>query len=127
MFKKIEGLPDDVVGIEVSGKLTHDDYAGTLIPLVEKTLAEHKSIKILCVMAEGFDGMELAAMWDDTAFGLKHWHDISHIALVAEQNWVRAMTAMFAPFYPGIVRMFGYSDLEDAREWIAKAHHEEAA
>ena len=127
MFKKIENLPDDVVGIEVSGKLTHKDYVETLIPMVESALAQRGRVKILCVFGDDFDGMELAAVWDDTKFGLKHWRDISHIALVTEQNWIRAMTAMFAPLFPGIVRIFGFSDIEHAREWISTAVHKEAA
>ena len=77
MFKIIEGLPQDVLAIEASGKVTHDDYRNTLIPKAEAMIAKGP-IKMLYVIGKDFAGFELEALWDDGAFGLKHWHDFSH-------------------------------------------------
>ena len=79
MFKFIEGLPADVMAIEASGKVTHEDYRDTLIPKAETMMAKG-SIKMLYVIGRDFTGFELEALWDDGAFGLKHWHDFSRIA-----------------------------------------------
>jgi hypothetical protein len=35
MFKFIEGLPQDVMAIKATGKVTHEDYRDTLIPKAE--------------------------------------------------------------------------------------------
>ena len=35
MFKSIEGLPADVLAIEASGRITHQDYRDILIPMAE--------------------------------------------------------------------------------------------
>jgi hypothetical protein len=69
MFKFIEGLPQDVLAIEASGKVTHDDYRNTLIPKAEAMMAEGP-IKMLYVIGKDFAGFELEALWDDGAFGL---------------------------------------------------------
>jgi enoyl-[acyl-carrier-protein] reductase (NADH) len=39
-------------------------------------------IRMLYVVGKEFTGFELEALWDDSAFGIKHWHDFSQIALV---------------------------------------------
>lgn len=127
MFKMMEDLPEDVVGFEASGKVTHEDYKEKLIPLLEKKLAEGKPLKMIYAVGVDFDGFELAAMWDDAAFGIKHWKDVSHIALVTDERWLSAMTAFWAPFYPGVVRIFSNAELDHAKEWICAAEKKEAA
>lgn len=118
MFKFIEGLPQDVLAIEASGKVTHDDYGNTLIPKAEAMMAKGP-IKMLYVIGKDFAGFELEALWDDSAFGLRHWHDFSHIAVVTDHAWMRAMVSMFKPFFHGNVRLFGLAELPAAKDWIA--------
>ena len=120
MFKFIEGLPQDVLAIEASGKVTHDDYRNTLIPKAEAMMAEGP-IKMLYVIGKDFAGFELEALWDDGAFGLRHWHDFSHIAVVTDHAWMRAMVSMFKPFFHGNVRLFGLAELPAAKDWITNA------
>ena len=127
MFKFIEGLPEDVLGVEASGKVTHEDYINVLIPKAEALMDKHKKIKFLYVVGAGFEGFELGAMWDDTAYGLKHWHDFTHIALVTDLQWIKSMFAMFVPFFPGQVRGFGLNELEDAKNWLVEESRKEAA
>ncbi|MFY9642354.1 MAG: STAS/SEC14 domain-containing protein [Rhodomicrobium sp.] len=118
MFKLIEGLPQDVLGIEATGKVTHADYATILIPAAEAMMAKGP-VKMFYVAGEGFEGYELEALWDDGAFGVKHWHDFSHIAVAADQLWLRAAITMFKPFFPGEVRLFKLSELPEATRWIS--------
>lgn len=120
MFKIIEGLPQDVLAIEASGKVTHDDYRKTLIPKAEAMIAKGP-IKMLYVIGKDFAGFEIEALWDDGAFGLKHWHDFSHIAVVTDHAWMRAMASMFKPFFHGDIRLFGLSEVQAAKNWIASA------
>jgi SpoIIAA-like len=120
MFKIIEGLPQDVLAIEASGKVTHDDYRNTLIPKAEAMIARGP-IKMLYVVGKDFAGFELEALLDDGAFGLRHWHDFIHIAVVTDHAWIRAMVSMFKPFFHGNVRLFGLAELPVAKDWIASA------
>ena len=69
MFKFIEGLPPDVLAIEASGKVTHEDYRDTLIPKAEAMMAKGP-IRMLYVIGKDFTGFELEALWDDSVFGL---------------------------------------------------------
>ena len=120
MFKFIEGLPPDVLAIEAEGTVTHEDYRDTLVPKAEAMMAK-RPIKMLYVIGKDVAGFELEALWDDAAFGFKHWHDFSRIAVVTDHAWLRAGVSMFKPFFHGDVRLFGLSGLPDAKDWVVKA------
>lgn len=120
MFTFIEGLPDDVLAIEASGKITHQDYRDVLIPRAEALMAKGPA-KMLYVLGHDLTGFELEALWDDTAFGVKHWRAFSRIAVVSDQPWIRACVSMFAPLFPAEIRMFGLSDMSTAKTWISGA------
>lgn len=125
MFKLIEGLPADVLAVEATGRITHDDYVHTLIPTAEAIMARGP-LKVLYVIGKELTGFELEALWDDTAFGLTHWRDFSRVAVVTDHAWIRAMTGMFTPFMPAEVRLFGLSDLPTAKDWIVGARRDRA-
>ncbi len=120
MFKLIEDLPPDVLGIEAIGKVTHEDYKNILIPKAEAMIAKGP-VKLLYVAGEDFEGYELEALWDDSAFGVKRWHDFTRVAVVADQAWLRTAVSLFSPFFPCEVRLFRLQDLAGARAWIAAA------
>jgi SpoIIAA-like len=120
VLKLIEDLPPTVLGIEASGKITHEDYLNVLIPNAEAMMAKGP-IKMLYVIGDDFTGFELGALWDDGAFGLKHWHDFSCIAVVADHAWLRGAVSMFKPFFPHEVQLFRLSDLAAAKAWLTGA------
>jgi hypothetical protein len=119
MFRFIEGLPSNVLGIEVVGKITHQDYRDVLIPKAEAMLASGP-LDILTVVGDDFAGLELEALWDDSKFGMKHWNDFNRVAVVTDLAWVRGMTTMFAPLFRGEVKLFKLGELDAAKQWIAK-------
>ena len=117
MFKFVEGLPPDVMAIEAIGEITHEDYHNTLIAKAEAMMAKGP-IRMLYIVGKHFTGYKLEALLDDGTFGLKHWHDFSHIAVVTDYAWLLAMVGMFKPFFHGEVRLFRLSQLPAAKDWI---------
>ena len=75
---------------------------------------------MLYVIGKEFTGFELEALWDDGNLGFRHRRDFSHVAVVADQAWLRAAVDMFTPFFHGEVRTFGLSELEAAKVWIVE-------
>jgi SpoIIAA-like len=120
VLKLIENLPPTVLGVEASGKVTHEDYRNVLIPNAEAMLAKGP-IKMLYVIGDDFTGYEIEALWDDGAFGVKHWHDFRQIAVVTDHAWLRAAVTMFKPFFPHEVRLFRLSDVAAAKAWVTGA------
>jgi hypothetical protein len=119
MLKLIAGLPKDVLAVEAIGKVTDEDYRTTLIPLAERMMAKGP-MRMLYVVGGGSTGFELTALWDDGAFGLKHWHDFSDIAVVTDQPWLKTAASMFAPLVRAEVRLFDVADLPKAKAWISR-------
>lgn len=117
MLTLIDGLPPDVLGVEATGVVTHEDYRKVLIPAAEAKLTRGP-VRMLYLAGAAFSGYELDAMWDDAAFGLKHWRDFVRIAVVTEKTWLRAAVTMFSPFFPGHIRLFDLSGLDAAKAWI---------
>ncbi|VVD89058.1 STAS/SEC14 domain-containing protein [Pandoraea terrigena] len=117
MFKFIDGLPQDVLAVEATGKVTHEDYKSTLIPKAEAMMS-NGPIKMLYVVGKEFTGFEVGALWDDSMFGLKHWHDFSHIAVVTDHAWLQATVGMLRPFFHGDVRVFPVAELPAAKRWV---------
>lgn len=117
MISIIEELPEDVLEIEATGKVTHADYQNILIPAVEKSLAKGP-LKLLYVIGSEFTDFEPKAIMNDTALGLKHWRDFPYIALVTDIDWIKNAARLFAPFFPGEIRLFSLSERASARAWI---------
>ncbi len=118
MLTFIDDMPDNVLAIKASGKITHEDYRERLIPAAEEKLSDYGKIKCLYVIDEDFDGYELSAMWDDAAFGIKHWTGFSHIVIVSDLHWVHTMATMFAPLIPAEVKLFKLAELDQAKDWM---------
>ncbi len=73
---------------------------------------------MLYVVGAAFTGFDLEALGDDSTFGIKHRHDFSQIAAVSDHVWLSVLINMFKPFFHGEVRLFNFSELPNAKNWI---------
>jgi hypothetical protein len=118
MMTILDGLPPQVLGVRVSGKVTHADYRKTLIPHAEAMIADGP-ISLLYVIGKDFSGYELRTLRDDGAFGIRYWRDFRRIAVVGDESWVRATLALFKPLVPCEVRLFSRLQLSAANAWVS--------
>ena len=109
--------PRVALGVEAMGTVTHEDYRKILIPAAEAKMAGGP-IKMLFIAGSEFSGYALEALWDDAAFGFKHWQQFRRIAVVTESGWLRAAVTMFSPFFLSHVRLFKPGELNAAKEWL---------
>ena len=66
-----------ILVIHVTGKLAKEDYEH-FVPEVDRLVQKHGRIRILFEMHD-FHGWEAAALWADTKFAVRHFHDIEQI------------------------------------------------
>lgn len=125
MLKLIRDLPPGILGVEAAGKVTYEDYREVLIPAAEAMIGKGP-IRMLYVIGQDFTGYEFGALWEDGAFGIKHWRDFRRVAVVGDQGWLRTAVALFRPFFPCAVRLFRLAELSLARAWITGAEQEGA-
>ena len=116
MAIKIDDTNSAYLAIELSGKLTAEDYE-SFVPKVESIVREKGTIRILMKMHD-FHGWEMAAAWEDTKFGARHFHDIVRLAMVGEKAWQHGMAMFCKPFTKATVRYFDSSVGDEAESWI---------
>ena len=118
MFEVSPRSHDATLGVRASGILTDADYRLTLFPQLEKTIAEHARARLLVEISDTFSGWDMAAAWDDAAFGLAHRADFSKIALVGGPQWVVWSARLFAPLISGELKVFPTERIQEAWAWI---------
>ena len=113
LIKKLGGK---VLEVQVSGKLSHEDYVH-FTPKFEEQIKVHGKIRVLFDMVD-FHGWKAEALWDDVKLDLKHSSDIERLAIVGDKEWEKGMSSFCRPFTSAEIRYFDQSQKVEAREWI---------
>jgi hypothetical protein len=104
--------------VTVTGKLTKEDYH-QFVPRLEKDIQQKGKIRILFEMQD-FHGWQVAALWEDIKFDIKHFSDIERLAMVGEKKWEKGMSLFCKPFTTAKVRFFSPDEIEQAKSWMQK-------
>ena len=102
--------------VRLSGKLSAKDYEH-FVPRIEAAVKERGSVRLLLVMHD-FHGWDAAATWEDTKFGLRHYHDIDRLAMVGEKAWQHGMAVFCKPFTKASIKYFDVSESAAAKAWL---------
>jgi hypothetical protein len=116
MFTQLEGGSGKVIGLQVSGKVTHQDYE-QFTPKMEELIKQHGKIRVLFSMHQ-VQGFELHAMWDDMKFDYKHCNDIERCAVVGEKKWEERLIKLAKPFYRSEIKYFDAAQIDKAWAWL---------
>lgn len=125
MTVTIETLGPSALALEIHGRLEKEDY-DHLVPVAEERIREHDQIDLLVDVTD-FHGWSPAALWQELKFDVKHYRDVSRLAIVgseADQEWM-ATTAK--PFTSAKVKFFPESEIVAAREWVRSGETERRA
>jgi hypothetical protein len=114
MIEIIEGLPRNVVGITVSGRLTMRDCQNVLVPAMENSLKRHDKIRLYYELNSRFPG----AAWDDLELGLEYLLRCERVAIVTDIGWVRLTVKTLRFLIPSEIRVFASIEAEEGRAWI---------
>ena len=112
---------EKLVEVELSGKLTREDY-DRFVPELERLFKQHGRIRLLVIMRD-FHGWKLAALWQDIKFDLHHFKNFERIAIVGETKWQEWMSTICVPFTTGEVRYFHHDKIAEARAWLQGQEH----
>ncbi|HKX46473.1 MAG TPA: STAS/SEC14 domain-containing protein [Planctomycetota bacterium] len=118
MLTLLPDLPEHVVGVAASGRVTAGDYEAVLAPVVEAALARRAELHLLYHLGPAFEGFTAGAVWDDAKLGLRHLAAWKRIAVVTDVEWLRNAVRAFGVFVPCPVRVFANAELPRAREWV---------
>lgn len=118
MLKETAGSAKCILGVTATGTVTDDDYKSFLIPRLETIITKRGKARLLFNFDDMFHGYELAAMWDDATFGLKHKNDFEKCAVVGGPKWVEWGTNLEKLLIKCEVKVFRSGQLQDAWNWI---------
>ncbi len=102
--------------MRISGKLTKGDYE-RFVPEIERMMKAHEKVRILVEMLD-FHGWTVAAAWEDTKFGIRHFNDIDRIAIVGDMAWEKGVSLLCKPFTLAKVKYFDTTQMTAAKTWI---------
>ena len=119
MLERIQGLPDNVLGIEATGEVTGADYEAVLIPAVEEAIVRQNNLRFLYHLGDKFSGFDAKAIWDDAKIGLQYVNAWERVAVVTDVAWIHTAVKVFGFAIPGQVRVFGNSNLQEAISWLS--------
>ena len=115
MIELIDGLPRNVVGISVTGRVTKDECREILMPAIARSLRWRDNIRLYYELGSRFPG----SGWDDLDLGFEHAARCERIAIVTDIAWVRLTVKAIRFLIPGEIRVFGTLEAAEARAWIS--------
>ena len=117
MIKELADLPPGVVGFELGGTLTAEEYRDVVLSALQRAYASDE-YRFVIVIPE-FGGITGGGLWQDLKVGVEHLHAWKRIALVTDIDWIRHLTTLFGWLTPGEVEVFPLARREEAIAWAA--------
>ena len=112
----------NLLDVQIRGKLTHEDYQRFKHRL-EDLIQQYGKVRVLLEL-EDFHGAELAAVWDDFTFGLRHLGAFQRCAVVGDKAWEGWVVGLGKPFFR--VKYFDGSERDEAWRWLWQQEEETA-
>ena len=119
MIKQLVRSHDNILGFELTGRLTDADYQA-FIPRVDAVLAKYPQVRIL-VMFNEFAGWNLPALWDDLRFTVSHYRAVERFAVVGQQGR-EAWVAHLGKIFTGATVRYFEDDLAGAWAWLEEGN-----
>ena len=120
MIELIDGLPDEVVGLEAVGKVGSADYEVVAAPAVQDALERHARIRLIHVLDERFTGYTAGGALHDAMLGLAHPRSFDRIAVVTDSEGIRRLVNAAGWSIPGELRLFPNAEREQAKAWACE-------
>ncbi|MGH6865860.1 MAG: STAS/SEC14 domain-containing protein [Methyloceanibacter sp.] len=104
------------VEIVLSGRVSTEEFDAAAKRL-DAFIKRHGQVRVLEVIKD-FEGMDAAAFWHDVKFSLRHLHDFSRLAVVANPDTRQLWSSLVAPFINCEVEHFLPHEEDAARDWL---------
>ncbi len=114
MIELIEGLPDNVVGLVVKGRVTQQDCAGVLVPAIEKAREWHHRLRLYYEIRSRYPG----AAWGEVGLGPEYAPVWERVAVVSDVAWIRHTVQALRLLIPSEIRVFSTIQIPEGLAWI---------
>jgi SpoIIAA-like len=121
MVERMADMPQGVIGLRASGKLTKNDYTETLEPALQEAMDSGEA-RVVFVITD-YEGLEPRAAIEDIKTGLgvelSHRKEWKRLAVVTDIGWMAKAMHAFAWAMPGELAVYGMDELDEAKSWAA--------
>lgn len=119
MITRLTDLPDTVLGLQITGELTSDDYKETLGPALNAQREKYGKVRLLVVLGEGFEGFTAGALVQDEKLLDTNLSSFERIAVVTDSGPIRGTMHLFSWMIPGAVKLFDVAEVDEAKSWVS--------
>ena len=105
-----------VIEIHVTGKVTDAELRASMAQMRDDV--ELRGRTRILEFIEHFTGIEPSALWTDIKLGVPLANKVTHVAIVADQRWIRAAAHFGGLFTKAAIKIFEPGEVEEARKWI---------
>lgn len=103
--------------IRAGGRLSGTDY-GPLSPLFERIASRDTgAVPMLIELLPDFAGWDLAGLWRDLKFDIRHNDLFGRIAIVGNRKWEEWGTKLFDPLFRAEMRFFPADRRDEGEAW----------
>lgn len=110
---------NNIVELMIEGKITEADFDRAIVQM-KADIQKHGKLRLLEEI-RSFEGIDPMTLWKDAQFGLSHVGDFTHVAVVADAEWVRTISAAADNLLSAKVKAFELAQIEAARAWLLTA------
>lgn len=122
MIEELSGLPDGVVGVRLSGRLSGKNFR-EFTPSWEKLISSGE-IRFVEVIDDDYAGFGPGGFIEDCKMGFgalfRHHSAFKRIAVVTDKEWVVHALHAMAWMVPGEMKLFSVNELDQAAQWAAE-------
>jgi hypothetical protein len=118
MIRILPRSQGNVVGIECIGKISREDYTSTVIPAIDRAIAQHGKARVLVEFADSFSGYDIKALFEDARYGGKHLRDFERCAVINGPLFVKMAFKLMNKVTKCECRSFDKSDRDKAWNFI---------
>lgn len=115
MIKILDRTKENVIGLEIEGKISHDE-ANKIKPMFMDTIVKHEKINLLLVLKD-FQYSSIDGLLDDIQFIKDSMKNIERISIVGDSPIQELLTKATSLFIKG-QKYFSTNEIEDAWNWV---------
>jgi len=115
-FQQID--QSNIIEFTIDGGMTREDF-DRLVKKLDGMIHEFGKIRIVEIIKD-IGKIEPSAIWADLKWEPRHIKNFSHVAVVADQKWIKWMVKPLNMFIPAKIKLFELEELDEARAWIGE-------
>jgi hypothetical protein len=119
----MDDMPDGVLGFRACGRVSGDQYAEVLAPVLHAAVDRGDHIHAVLELGPEFESIDSGALLEDVStWDIEPVKEaaLGRLALITDVSWVSRYVRMFGWAVPGDLKVFATSERDAGIAWAAE-------